>query len=240
MPPQSACASRTAARRVRRAADRDRRRPGAPGDSGHGRLAGALPAHASPTAGPSSPRPGPPSASSSSVRASSASKSPRRCARAGSTCMSSRPRASRSSASWARSRRLHPIGCTRRTASMFHLGATVSRIDGRVVTLSDGQSVDADLIVAGRRRATVDRAGRAGRPRRSTAASRSTSISRPARPASSPRATSRGGPIRIPATGFASSTGWSPNARARWPRRTCSASASASTRCRSSGASTTT
>jgi NADPH-dependent 2,4-dienoyl-CoA reductase/sulfur reductase-like enzyme/nitrite reductase/ring-hydroxylating ferredoxin subunit len=32
---------------------------------------------------------------------------------------------------------------------VFHLGATVSRVGGRVVTLSDGQSFDADLIVAG-------------------------------------------------------------------------------------------
>ena len=32
---------------------------------------------------------------------------------------------------------------------VFNLGATVSRIDGRVVTLSDGHSIEADLIVAG-------------------------------------------------------------------------------------------
>jgi apoptosis-inducing factor 3 len=32
---------------------------------------------------------------------------------------------------------------------VFHLGATVSRVDGRTVTLSDGQTIDAGLIVAG-------------------------------------------------------------------------------------------
>jgi NADPH-dependent 2,4-dienoyl-CoA reductase/sulfur reductase-like enzyme len=31
----------------------------------------------------------------------------------------------------------------------FHLGATVGRIDGRTVTLSDGTSVDADVVVVG-------------------------------------------------------------------------------------------
>ncbi len=31
----------------------------------------------------------------------------------------------------------------------FHLGATVDRVDGRKVTLSDGQTVEADVIVAG-------------------------------------------------------------------------------------------
>src|SRR6187401_1968476 len=31
----------------------------------------------------------------------------------------------------------------------FHLGATVDRVDGRKVTLSDGQSLEADVIVAG-------------------------------------------------------------------------------------------
>ena len=31
----------------------------------------------------------------------------------------------------------------------FHLGATVDRVDGRKVTLSDGETVEADLIVAG-------------------------------------------------------------------------------------------
>src|SRR5580765_19886 len=32
---------------------------------------------------------------------------------------------------------------------VFHLGATVDRVDGRKVTLSDGQSLEADVIVAG-------------------------------------------------------------------------------------------
>jgi NADPH-dependent 2,4-dienoyl-CoA reductase/sulfur reductase-like enzyme/nitrite reductase/ring-hydroxylating ferredoxin subunit len=32
---------------------------------------------------------------------------------------------------------------------VFHLGTTVGRIDGRTVTLTDGRTVDADLIVAG-------------------------------------------------------------------------------------------
>jgi NADPH-dependent 2,4-dienoyl-CoA reductase/sulfur reductase-like enzyme/nitrite reductase/ring-hydroxylating ferredoxin subunit len=36
-----------------------------------------------------------------------------------------------------------------RNGVVFHLGKTVSRVDGRVVTLSDGHGIDADLIVAG-------------------------------------------------------------------------------------------
>ena len=40
---------------------------------------------------------------------------------------------------------------------VFHLGRTVSRVDGQTVTLSDGTTLDADFVVAGRRRAARDR-----------------------------------------------------------------------------------
>ena len=122
---------------------------------------------------------------------------------------------------------------------VFHLGATVARLDGRVATLSDGSTVDADFAVAGvgvrPNLALAEAAGLA-----SIAVWSLTSTCRRVRPASSPPATSPAGPIRTPASAFASSTGWSRSARARRPPATSSASVSGSATSRSSGASTTT
>ena len=123
---------------------------------------------------------------------------------------------------------------------VFHLGRDVDggrRPDGDAERRRDARR---RFRRDGRRRPAGDCARRAGRARRSIAASPSTSTSKPARPASSPPATSRAGPIRTPASASASSTGSSPSVRARSPRATCSAGASGSTPCRSSGASTTT
>ena len=70
----------------------------------------------------------------------------------------------------------------------------------------------------GRRRAAAARPCREGGARHRSRRRRRRAFSRPARPASSPPATSRAGPIRTAARRSASSTGWSPSARAR-PRR---------------------
>ena len=121
----------------------------------------------------------------------------------------------------------------------FHLGTTAAVDRASAVTLETGETLDADLVVVGVGVRPASRSGASRPASRSTAASSSTSTSRPARPASSPPATSRAGPIRTPARRSASSTGSSPSARARPPRATCSAAASASTPCRSSGASNT-
>ena len=94
-------------------------------DRGRRGVAGALPAHASPTAGRSSPGPRRRSAWSSSARASSASRSRPRCARAGSTSTSSRPSSSRSSACSGRSSARFVRGLHEAHGVVFHLGETV-------------------------------------------------------------------------------------------------------------------
>jgi nitrite reductase/ring-hydroxylating ferredoxin subunit/thioredoxin reductase len=121
---------------------------------------------------------------------------------------------------------------------IFHLGDTVTAIDGKRATLKSGAVIEADIVVVGVGvRPRLDLAEKAG-----LAVDRGVTVNiflEPASPASTPRATSRAGPIRIPAKASASSTGWSPSARARPRRATCSGSWSASTPCRSSGASIT-
>ena len=133
-------------------------------------------------------------------------------------------------------RSVHSRGARRRLSP----GRDGDAVDGRTVTLSGGATLDADFVVMGVGVQAGDRARRAARASRSIAASPSTSSSKPACPESSRPAMSRAGPIRTRASAFASSTGSWPSVRVRSPRATCWAGASASTPCRSSGASTTT
>ena len=80
---------------------------------------------------------------------------------------------------------------------IFHLGDTVTAIDGKRATLKSGGVIEADLVVVGvgvRPRLALGRKGRAcDRSRRHGRML----ISKPASPASTPRAISRAGPIRI-------------------------------------------
>ena len=84
----------------------------------------------------------------------------------------SRPRARRSSGSWAPSWAGSSDRCTKSTASRSTSAQTVERVDGRAVTLSGGDPLDADFVVVGVGVQAGDRARRAGRPGRSIAASR--------------------------------------------------------------------
>ena len=122
---------------------------------------------------------------------------------------------------------------------IFHLGDTVTAIDGKRATLKSGGAIEADIVVVGvgvrPRLGLAEKAGLAI----DRGVSPSMPISKPAYPASMPRAISRAGPIRIPARTFASNIGSWRSVRARPPRETCSGSASRSMPCRSSGASTT-
>ena len=182
-----------------------------------------------------------PSASSSSAPASSAWRSRRHCGPAASTSTSSRRR-------HAPLERVMGVEVGRFVRSLheahgvtFHLGQTVARIDGR-----DGdaqrrrQRSTADLVVMGVGvRPALAIAEQAG-----LAIDRGIVVERVSR---DERAGifAAGDVARWPdahtrPNASASSTGWSPSARGRSPRATCSARASASTRCRSSGASTTT
>ena len=122
---------------------------------------------------------------------------------------------------------------------IFHLGDTVTAIDGKRATLKSGGAIEADIVVVGVGvRPRLGLAEKAG-----LAIDRGVTVNmpiwKPASPASMPRAISRAGPIRIPARTSASSIGWWPSVRARPRRETCSGSASASMPCRSSGASIT-
>ena len=76
----------------------------------------------------------------------------------------------RSSASWAPRSGASSGRCTRRTASCFTWAQTVSRIDGRAVTLSDGHDASTPTSsswasACGRRSALAEQAGLADRPR---------------------------------------------------------------------------
>ena len=122
---------------------------------------------------------------------------------------------------------------------IFHLGDTVTGIDGKRATLKSGGVIEADVVVVGV--GVRPRLALAERPAlQSIAASPSTNISKPAFPASMPQAISRAGPIRTAARTFGSNIGWWPNARARLPRATCSGRMKSSTPYLSSGASITT
>ena len=123
---------------------------------------------------------------------------------------------------------------------VFHLEDTAAAIDGKQVTLKSGGTLEADLVVVGRRRAAAARARREGRAH-DRSRRRRRRLSRDQRAGHLRRRRHRA--LARPAQRrrrSASSIGWSPSARARPPRSTCSAGARSSTPCRSSGASTTT
>ena len=123
---------------------------------------------------------------------------------------------------------------------IFHLGDTVTAIDGKRATLKSGGVLEADIVVVGvgvrPRLALAEKAGLAIDRGVTVNAYLETSV---------PGIYARGryralARSAFPARTSASNTGWWPNARARPPRATCSGSASRSMPCRSSGASTTT
>jgi nitrite reductase/ring-hydroxylating ferredoxin subunit/thioredoxin reductase len=122
---------------------------------------------------------------------------------------------------------------------IFHLGDTVTAIDGKRATLKSGACWRRIWSWSGlgfvRAWLWLNRPAL-----RSIAVSSSTLSSKPASPESTPRATSRAGPIRIPARTSGLSTGSLRNARGRLPRVTCWGSVRHSMRCRFSGASITT
>lgn len=122
---------------------------------------------------------------------------------------------------------------------VFHLGQTVTALNGRKVSLSGGATLDADFVVMGvgvkPSTAVAEKAG--------IAIDRGIAVNEFLETAfleSSPPATSRAGLIRTPASGFVLNTSSWPSVKVRWPRVTCWAGVSPSTPCPSSGASTTT
>ncbi len=103
---------------------------------------------------------------------------------------------------------------------IFHLGDTVTAIDGKRATLKSGGMLEADLVVVGvgvrPRLALAERAGL--KLDRGVAVNDS---SKAAFPEFLPPAISRAGPIHIPGRTSGSSIGWWRSARARPPRATC-------------------
>ena len=123
---------------------------------------------------------------------------------------------------------------------IFHLEETVTAIDGKNVRLKERRDARGRSRRRRHRRAAAPRARREGRPH-----------DRPRRGRQRIPGDQRAGHLRRRrhralarsaqwANRSASSTGWSPSARARPPRATCSGGANVSTPCRSSGASITT
>lgn len=117
---------------------------------------------------------------------------------------------------------------------MFHLGTTATAIDEDAITLKNGERLPADLVVIGIGvRPMIALAQQAG-----LAMDRGVTVDEyleTSSPASLQPATSRAGPTGFPASTSGSSIGWSRSAKARSPRTTSSAVASASTTFRSSG-----
>ena len=105
---------------------------------------------------------------------------------------------------------------------VFHLENTVAAIEGRRVILKSGETIEAELVVVGHRRAARRRPGRTGGPRASTAACWSMNILKRASRTSTPPAISRAGRTRTAARTSAWSIGSSPSVRARPRRATCS------------------
>ena len=99
----------------------------------------------------------------------------------------------------------------------FHLERTVSRIDGRQVTLSDGVSW---MRISWSWASACDRVGLAEQA--GLAIDRGITVNEyleTSAPEYSLQVMSHAGPIRTRAIAFASSTGWSPSVRDKWRQR---------------------
>ena len=122
----------------------------------------------------------------------------------------------------------------------FHLGPAPKAISDRGVELDDGTLLPADFVVLGVGVAPRTATRLRRRASKSSEVSSSTISSAPAPMESMQPATSRRFPTSGPVRACASSIGRSQNAKDARSRAPCSASASHSAMCRSSGAHTTT